>query len=51
MLTVSDQERLQTMDFEAMSAAEIEDAKKKSAACRCRSICAARVDAADPPGR
>jgi len=26
-LTVSDQERLQTMDFEAMSAAEIEDAK------------------------
>jgi hypothetical protein len=28
-LTVSDQERLQTMDFEAMSAAEIEDAKKE----------------------
>jgi uncharacterized protein with von Willebrand factor type A (vWA) domain len=27
-LTVSDQERLQSMDFEAMSAAEIEDAKK-----------------------
>jgi uncharacterized protein with von Willebrand factor type A (vWA) domain len=29
VLTVSDQERLQTMDFEAMSAAEIEDAKKE----------------------
>ncbi len=28
VLTVSDQERLQSMDFEAMSAAEIEDAKK-----------------------
>jgi uncharacterized protein with von Willebrand factor type A (vWA) domain len=28
-LTVSDQERLQTMDFDAMSAAEIEDAKKE----------------------
>ncbi len=28
VLTVSDQERLQTMDFEAMSAAEIDDAKK-----------------------
>ena len=28
-LTVSDQERLQNMDFEAMSAAEIEDAKKE----------------------
>src|ERR1700722_2932459 len=29
VLTVSDQERLQTMDFDAMSAAEIEDAKKE----------------------
>jgi uncharacterized protein len=29
VLTVSDQERLQTMDFEAMSAAEIENAKKE----------------------
>ena len=29
ILTVSDQERLQSMDFEAMSAAEIEDAKKE----------------------
>jgi uncharacterized protein with von Willebrand factor type A (vWA) domain len=29
VLTVSDQERLQSMDFEAMSAAEIEDAKKE----------------------
>jgi hypothetical protein len=29
VLTVSDQERLQTMDFEAMSAAEIDDAKKE----------------------
>jgi uncharacterized protein len=29
VLTVSDQERLQNMDFEAMSAAEIEDAKKE----------------------
>jgi uncharacterized protein with von Willebrand factor type A (vWA) domain len=29
VLTVSDRERLQTMDFEAMSAAEIEDAKKE----------------------
>ena len=29
VLTVSDQERLQKMDFEAMSAAEIEDAKKE----------------------
>ncbi|MSP03592.1 MAG: VWA domain-containing protein [Acetobacteraceae bacterium] len=29
VLTVSDQERLQVMDFEAMSAAEIEDAKKE----------------------
>ena len=29
VLTVSDQERLQAMDFEAMSAAEIEDAKKE----------------------
>src|SRR5580698_1982985 len=28
-LTVSDQERLQNMDFESMSAAEIEDAKKE----------------------
>jgi uncharacterized protein with von Willebrand factor type A (vWA) domain len=29
VLTVSDQERLQSMDFEAMSAVEIEDAKKE----------------------
>jgi hypothetical protein len=29
VLTVSDQERLRNMDFEAMSAAEIEDAKKE----------------------
>ncbi len=29
VLTVSDQERLQTMDFEAMSAAEIENAKQE----------------------
>ncbi len=29
ILTVSDQERLQSMDFEAMSASEIEDAKKE----------------------
>ncbi len=32
VLTVSEQERLQQMDFEAMGAAEIADAKRRSAA-------------------
>ena len=41
VLTVSDTERLQTMDFEAMSAAEITAARRRSASCACRSTCAA----------